>query len=108
MAWLTIEVGATRHKRGRRMRLEGKSIVLGRSTDCTVRVEGEEVSRRHVALVWMDDVWRVQDLASANGTFLNRKRVTSAELKVRDVLRLGTKGPKVHVIELGSVDSDEP
>lgn len=101
MAWVMIEVGATRQKRGRRLRLEGKSIVFGRSSDCTVCVDDEEVSRRHVALVWMYDVWRVQDLASANGTFLNRKRVTSAELKVRDVLRLGEKGPKVHVIELG-------
>ncbi|MHC4974481.1 MAG: FHA domain-containing protein [Planctomycetota bacterium] len=68
MAWVEIEVGATRHKRGRRMRVEGKSIVLGRSSDCTVHVEGEEVSRRHVAIVWMNDGWRVQDLASANGT----------------------------------------
>jgi pSer/pThr/pTyr-binding forkhead associated (FHA) protein len=106
MAWVEIEIGATRHKRGQRVRVEGKSIVLGRSSDCTVYVEGEEVSRRHVALVWMHEVWRVQDLASANGTYLNRKRVTSAELKVRDVLRLGTKGPKVHVIELGS-DADD-
>ena len=106
MAWLEIEVGATRQKRGQRMRVEGKSIVLGRSSDCTVYVDGEEVSRRHVALVWMNEAWRVQDLASANGTFLNRKRVTSAELKERDVLRLGKKGPKVHVIELGS--DDEP
>ena len=106
MAWLEIEVGATRQKRGQRLRVEGKSIVLGRSSDCTVYVEGEEVSRRHVALVWMNETWRVQDLASANGTFLNRKRVTSAELKERDVLRLGAKGPKVHVIELGT--DDEP
>jgi pSer/pThr/pTyr-binding forkhead associated (FHA) protein len=106
MAWVEIEVGATRHKRGRRLRLEGRSIVIGRSSDCTVRVEHEEVSRRHVALVWMDQVWRVQDLASANGTFLNRKRVTSAELRGRDVLRLGAKGPKVHVIQLGA-DDDE-
>jgi len=106
MAWVEIEVGATRHKRGRRMRVEGQSIVLGRSSDCTVSVEGEDVSRRHVALVWMDEVWRLQDLASANGTYLNRKRVTSAELKEHDVLRLGKKGPKVHVIELGL--DDEP
>jgi pSer/pThr/pTyr-binding forkhead associated (FHA) protein len=104
MAWVKIEVGATRHKRGRRVRLDGKSIVIGRSSDCTVCVEHEEVSRRHVALVWMDEAWRVQDLASANGTYLNRKRVTSAELKERDVLRLGQKGPKVHVIELGRED----
>lgn len=104
MAWVEIEVGATRHRRGRRMRLAGESIVLGRSSDCTVRVEHEEVSRRHVAIVWMDQVWRVQDLASANGTYLNRKRVTSAVLKARDVLRLGTKGPKVHVIDLGADD----
>lgn len=37
------------------------------------------VSRKHARLVW-NGVWQIQDLESANGTFLNHKRLFTNEV----------------------------
>lgn len=100
MPWVKIEVGATRRKRGRRVKVGGATVVIGRGESCTIRVNDDQVSRRHAALVLTERGWIVQDLCAANGTLLNDRRITTAELRARDVLRLGEGGPKVHVIEL--------
>ncbi|MCA8920364.1 MAG: FHA domain-containing protein [Planctomycetes bacterium] len=57
---------------------------LGRSSSCNVSLSGEEsVSGEHVRFERDGDAWRVKDLGSTNGTFVNRERVepgASAEL----------------------------
>jgi hypothetical protein len=50
------------------------------------------VSRRHLKIYHSDVTWLVEDLNSVNGTFLNRQRLTPAQLtqlKHGDELRLG-------------------
>lgn len=37
------------------------------------------VSRKHARLIW-NGVWQIQDLDSANGTIVNKKRLTTDEL----------------------------
>lgn len=36
------------------------------------------VSRRHVRLIWNGD-WQIEDLGSANGTYLNQRRLAAGE-----------------------------
>jgi signal transduction histidine kinase len=48
-----------------------------------------EVSRRHAEVRPADDAFRVVDLGSANGTFLNGQPVDQAPLRPGDHLRLG-------------------
>ena len=100
MPWVKIEIGATRRKRGKRLKVHGTNLVIGRGEACTIWVKNDHVSRRHAALVLTERGWLVQDLGSANGTLLNDRRIAKAELRARDVLRLGEAGPKVHVIQL--------
>jgi FHA domain len=45
--------------------------VIGRSSDCNLRIASKEVSRRHCSILLSDRAVRVRDLGSANGTFLN-------------------------------------
>ncbi len=47
------------------------------------------VSRRHAALVQREGRWLVEDGGSLNGTFVNRRRVESAELEDGDELQIG-------------------
>jgi pSer/pThr/pTyr-binding forkhead associated (FHA) protein len=56
------------------------------------------VSARHAELRWTDGAWRVVDLESRNGTYLNgRCLTTAAPLAAGDVIGLGEHGPKLTV-----------
>ncbi|MFC1705570.1 FHA domain-containing protein [Planctomycetota bacterium] len=48
---------------------------LGRDHDCDVVLPHHEVSRRHAKLRWFKGSFRLKDLDSANGTFLNGTRL---------------------------------
>jgi pSer/pThr/pTyr-binding forkhead associated (FHA) protein len=63
---------------------------LGRGFSADLRLEDQSVSRRHAVIVdGGDDGVRILDDRSANGTFVNDRRVTEAALRDRDVVRLG-------------------
>jgi pSer/pThr/pTyr-binding forkhead associated (FHA) protein len=53
-------------------------------------VPGEEISRHHAKLTVMPDGVAVEDLGSANGTFIAGKRVHQGTLKPGEELRLDT------------------
>ena len=63
---------------------------LGRGFSADLRLEDQSVSRRHAVIVDGGDAGvRILDDRSANGTFVNDRRVTEAALRDRDVVRLG-------------------
>ena len=45
--------------------------VIGRSTDCGLRIASNEVSRQHCKICLSEDSVTVRDLGSSNGTFVN-------------------------------------
>jgi FHA domain len=49
--------------------------VIGRSSDCNLRIASKEVSRKHCSILLSDRSVRVRDLGSANGTFLNGSQI---------------------------------
>ena len=55
-----------------------------------IPVAAEEISRHHARLQVTPDGVLVEDLSSANGTFINDKRVQSGMLKPGEELRLDT------------------
>jgi hypothetical protein len=68
---------------------QGDRTTIGRSPDCGVFLDDVTVSRRHAALVQRNGRWVIEDLGSLNGTFVNRRRVESAELEDGDELQIG-------------------
>jgi len=68
---------------------QGDRTTIGRSPDCGIFLDDVTVSRRHAVLVQRDGRWLVEDQGSLNGTFVNRKRVESAELDDGDELQIG-------------------
>ena len=68
---------------------QGDRTMIGRSPDCPVFLDDVTVSRRHAVLVERDGRWFVEDQGSLNGTFVNRRRVESAELSDGDELQIG-------------------
>ncbi len=70
--------------------VEASRVVLGRSRDCDIQVADANVSRRHCEVVQETaTTWAVVDLGSTNGTELNGRRITRAELTEGDRITLG-------------------
>jgi FHA domain/zinc-ribbon domain len=63
--------------------------LIGRSPECDVFLDDVTVSRRHAELVRDGETFTITDLGSLNGTFVNRKRIESAELQDDDELQIG-------------------
>jgi pSer/pThr/pTyr-binding forkhead associated (FHA) protein len=66
------------------------TVTIGRNADCTISIPGDEISRQHAKLQVLPDGIAVEDLGSANGTYINDKRVHHGMLMPGDELRLDT------------------
>ncbi len=66
-------------------------LVLGRAPDCDVVVAFPQVSARHARVTPLPDgSYRVEDLGSSNGTFVNGVAIKSATLSAQGSLSLGS------------------
>jgi pSer/pThr/pTyr-binding forkhead associated (FHA) protein len=74
---------------GSRYEVACASAVLGRHSDCELRVTHPEISRRHCRFAFEHGEWHVRDLGSLNGIVLNGDRVSEATLHSGDRLSLG-------------------
>jgi putative nucleotidyltransferase with HDIG domain len=67
----------------------GQMLIAGRTAQCDLQLDDPSVSRRHCSIALDNGVLRVQDLQSANGTFVNERPVTDATARPGDLIRLG-------------------
>lgn len=79
--------------------------LLGRTPFAVVRLEHIAASREHAVLEWEENVWRVRDLSTRNGTFVNGRACSTAwhELAAGDELAFGA-----HDEAWVLVDASEP
>ena len=66
------------------------TMVIGRQNDSDIPVPAEEISRHHARLQVTADGVLVEDMSSANGTFINDKRIQNGLLKPGEELGLDT------------------
>lgn len=66
-------------------------LIFGRSSQCDVYLPYSEISRQHCQLRRLaKGQWRIEDLGSTNGTFLNQSLLTEPKrLKNGDVIEIG-------------------
>ena len=68
----------------------GDELIIGRGEKCQVRLNDSYVSQVHARIYARDDDYVLEDLGSTNGTYLNRRRITSpAELQRGDQVKIG-------------------
>jgi pSer/pThr/pTyr-binding forkhead associated (FHA) protein len=72
------------------IQLRSEETILGRQRGCDLRIPSAQVSRRHCRLSFRDDCLLVEDLASANGSFLNGEAIQGLQLvRPGDLLKVG-------------------
>jgi signal transduction histidine kinase/pSer/pThr/pTyr-binding forkhead associated (FHA) protein len=74
---------------GRQFVLDADLLPAGRDSSSRVRLTDTEASRKHAEFVKTSDGYRVRDLGSANGTFVNNQGVQDCLLVSGDHIQIG-------------------
>ena len=83
---------------GKSLTLAGDLITIGRAQTCNVFLNLPTVSRVHVELHFVNNVWRLKNL-SPNGVYVNNRLYTTEKiLKHGDVLNVG--GAEIRFVEI--------
>jgi len=74
---------------GRTFALGSARVIVGRAGSCDIRLDDSSVSSEHARLTHDADGWRVVNLLSTNGTFVNDEKVSNRSLNNGDRVRFG-------------------
>jgi serine/threonine-protein kinase len=69
--------------------INGDSVIVGRDRTCTIVLSHPAVSRKHAKISLSGTTCMLEDLKSANGTYVNNTRIEKVKLKPGDVVRFG-------------------
>lgn len=95
--------------RQHRLELKPGSLLIGRSGACQLVLEDSLVSRRHALVVVKADSVRIKDLDSANGVYVNGKRIEDVvTLRPGDRVAIGQSEMVLRVLETDARGSGEP
>ncbi|MCR9116128.1 MAG: FHA domain-containing protein [bacterium] len=74
------------------------ALVIGRDQSCDLTIAIDIVSSRHARLEYAADQWRLTDLDSSNGTYVNGQRIhRQTAVAVDDEIQLGVDGPRLRI-----------
>ncbi len=74
---------------GKQFELSSPQLGIGRDTQNQIRLHDTEVSRRHAEFITTDSGYVVRDVGSANGTFVNNKKISETLLQAGDRIQIG-------------------
>ena len=80
------------------------TTVVGRREDADFRIPLSDISRKHCRIIKDGELLTIEDLGSANGTFVNGKRIHDAELSPGDTLQIG---PTQFLVQIDGVPNDD-
>ena len=78
--------------------ISGDNVMVGRDRTCSIVLSHPAVSRRHAKMTLNGTAWVLEDLQSANGTYVNNTRVDKVKLKAGDVVRFGADPACTYVL----------
>ena len=85
-----IELDQVEGTAGRRMHDIGEeTITVGRSPESNIFLDDVTVSRKHAEIARGERGYRIRDVGSLNGTYVNRVRVDAVDLRNGDEIQIG-------------------
>jgi hypothetical protein len=72
-----------------------RPFTVGRDPDCELRLQHPKVSRHHLAVSYRNGQWRIDDAGSANGMFVDGRRVESCVVSDAQTVTMGLDGPSL-------------
>ncbi len=89
------------------LRFTAGPVYIGRGADSQVFLPDRAVSRQHaVIFTTQDGKWIVEDLDSANKTYLNDKQIRKVEIKTGDVLKIANFTMEIDLKDSAKADMD--
>jgi DNA-binding CsgD family transcriptional regulator len=86
LAVLEVVRGA---QKGATFPLGARAYVLGRSRDADIVLHDTSVSRRHARVSWEPEGYRIEDLESAHGIYVDQERPTGRHLRPGCLVQIG-------------------
>jgi len=97
-SWLMFRSGP---RAGTRLPIPDGTMRVGRAPDNDAVIDGADaatVSLYHLEISRTESSWRVRDLGSTNGTWINGERITEIEIVPPAAIQLGSQGPEIAVV----------
>lgn len=92
-----------------RYNIENRETIIGRSSECTIRLDDMFVSRRHGRLLLRDRELHLEDLESTNQTRVNGAPVpTRVRVHPGDVLLFGGARCRIEAFDTADAGSEPP
>src|SRR3974390_3792477 len=74
-----------------------QAFKIGRRPESDVCIQDDCVSRTHAEVVYEEGEWRLRDLQSANGVFVETERKEIVPITDSVTVRLGNVGPELTI-----------
>lgn len=74
---------------GQRHELRRGTTVVGRGSDCDIRITDSAASRKHLEIIWDGSTGLARDLGSTNGSKIEGQRFREARLQTGTVIMIG-------------------
>ncbi len=85
-----IELDQVEGTAGRRMHdIDDEVVTVGRGQESSIFLDDVTVSRKHAEVVRGERGYLIRDVGSLNGTYVNRVRVDSVDLRNGDEIQVG-------------------
>lgn len=75
---------------------EKASVSIGKKINLDIFLDNIRVSRQHARFLYEDECWKIEDLNSLNGTWLNGQRIKKTELKENDTIQIADVQLTIH------------
>jgi HD-GYP domain-containing protein (c-di-GMP phosphodiesterase class II)/pSer/pThr/pTyr-binding forkhead associated (FHA) protein len=83
-------------------------VTIGRRSDNAIRLIDVKVSRTHAMILATEEGFRIKDLKSSNGTFVNGERIDTFFLKPGDNISIGLTDLRFSEKEVGHIQGNDP
>jgi two-component system cell cycle response regulator len=92
---------------GRRHKLKGSIMTIGRSPEADITIEDDRISRIHCTIEWIGDTIQIEDNGSTNGTYVESQRVSRTSLAPGIPLQLGHSVMKIEYKDEEEIRAEE-